>query len=78
MAKLVDRLTALMVARKKTPGFYPDGKGLHLKVGPTGAKSWALRYTLRGRTRWMGLGPCDLVSPGGGEGTLSAGSPAAL
>jgi hypothetical protein len=62
MAKLVDRLTALVAARKTTPGFYPDGKGLHLKIGPTGAKSWALRYTLRGRTRWMGLGPCDLVS----------------
>ena len=27
-----------------------------MQVGPTGTKSWLLRYRLHGRERWMGLG----------------------
>jgi hypothetical protein len=49
-------LTALKVAKIKEPGRYPDGGGLYLAVGPTGAKSWLFRYQLAGRERFMGLG----------------------
>lgn len=49
---------------------YGDGQGLYLRVGPTGAKSWILRTTLKGRVtnagtplRWEGgLGGVSMVS----------------
>ncbi|MGJ5044147.1 tyrosine-type recombinase/integrase [Bradyrhizobium sp. HKCCYLRH1062] len=60
MAHLVGRLTALKVAKVKKPGMYADGAGLYLQVTGDGentsAKSWIFRFTLRGRSREMGLG----------------------
>jgi hypothetical protein len=60
MAHLVGRLTALKVAKVKKPGMYADGAGLYLQVTGDGeskvAKSWIYRFTLRGRSREMGLG----------------------
>ncbi len=60
MAQFVGRLTALKVLRTKTPGMYADGAGLYLQVTGDGsahvAKSWIFRFTLRGRSREMGLG----------------------
>lgn len=60
MAQFVGRLTALKVAKVKRPGFYADGAGLYLQVTGDGetrvAKSWIFRFTLRGRSREMGLG----------------------
>ena len=35
---------------------YPDGAGLYLQVTGAAAKSWVLRYSLRGKAREMGLG----------------------
>ena len=55
------RLTVSKV-RSAGTGKHPDGANLWLQVGPSGSKSWYLRYTLRGRTREMGLGPFPLVS----------------
>jgi integrase len=51
-------LTTKRVEHTKKPGRYRCGlvKGLLLQVTDTGAKSWVLRYELRGRERWMGLG----------------------
>jgi len=49
-------LTALKVEKAKVQGRYPDGHGLFLQVGPTGAKSWLFRFQLNGRERYMGLG----------------------
>jgi integrase len=45
----------------KKPGRYRDGlvKGLYLKVADGGSKSWVLRYEIRGRERFMGLGSLD-------------------
>lgn len=43
-------------AKNKPPGYYLDGRGLYLQVAPGGSRSWLLRYTLRGKTREMGLG----------------------
>jgi integrase len=39
------------------PYFFPDGNGLHLKVGGTGAASWQVRYTPPGNKSrtWTGL-----------------------
>ncbi len=60
MAQFVGRLTALKVLKVKTPGMYADGAGLYLQVTGDGvahiAKSWIFRFTLRGRSREMGLG----------------------
>jgi integrase len=59
MARTTERLTALKVARAKTPGMYADGGGLYLQVTEGGA-SWIYRYMLDKRPREMGLGPLAL------------------
>jgi integrase len=56
MVKNVNRLTALGIAQDLKPGMHADGNGLYLKVGPTGTKSWMLRFWLGGKAREMGLG----------------------
>lgn len=55
------KLTALSVKNAR-PGRHGDGKGLHLLVKDTGAKSWVLRIVVNGRRRDYGLGPADLVT----------------
>lgn len=62
MARPINRLSARAVQTLKDPGYHADGGGLYLLIGPTGAKSWVLRYQLRGRRREMGLGSAQLVS----------------
>lgn len=61
MPRQVERLSAGKVQRTKSePGraaMLPDGRGLYLRIGPTGAKSWVLRYQRAGKVRDMGLGP---------------------
>jgi integrase len=57
-------LTAKRVERLKRPGRYRDAggiRGLYLQVGPTGGKSWLLRFERDGRERWLGLGPLSVV-----------------
>ncbi|GJD47017.1 Prophage integrase IntA [Methylobacterium cerastii] len=56
------KLTALGVAKLKTPGMYGDGGGLWLQVTGKGGKSWIFRYTLQGKAREMGLGPVSTFS----------------
>ncbi|TXM91607.1 tyrosine-type recombinase/integrase [Methylobacterium sp. WL30] len=56
------KLTALGVARLKTPGMYGDGGGLWLQVSGKGAKSWIFRFTLDGKARAMGLGSANTFS----------------
>ena len=55
--KQVDKLI-----RDAQPGATADGGGLYLKVGPTGAASWQLRYQINGKRRSMGLGACAGVT----------------
>jgi len=62
MARPINRLSARAIQTLRNPGYYADGGGLYLLIGPTGAKSWVLRYQLRGRRREMGLGSAALVS----------------
>ena len=59
-------LTAKKVEREKRPGRYRDGhiRGLYLQIGPTGGKSWLLRFERDGRERWLGLGPGSVVAQG--------------
>jgi len=62
MAWKTKGLTAKRVERLREPGRYHDAHGLCLQVGPTGTKSWLLRYERHGKERWMGLGPVWAVS----------------
>jgi hypothetical protein len=68
MAHLVGRLTALKVTKVKKPSMYADGAGLYLQVTGDGesapAKSWIFRFTLRGRSREMGLGSFSIFGLG--------------
>jgi integrase len=57
-----NKLTALEVARRKTPGRYSDGHGLWLQISSSGTKAWLFRYMIDGRARHMGLGPLHTVS----------------
>jgi integrase len=50
------RLTALAVKKNSVAGWYPDGNGLYLQIGPTITKSWVYRYTMNGTERRQGLG----------------------
>jgi integrase len=61
MARVIGKLKALDVSRAKAPGYYGDGGGLYLLVGPTGAKSWIFRFRKAGTLREMGLGPLHTI-----------------
>jgi hypothetical protein len=55
---------ALSVRKVETakPGRHSDGHGLMLLVKASGARTWVLRYQMRGRRRDMGLGPWPEIS----------------
>src|SRR5215813_11061284 len=57
MARPLNRLSNLKVARTKRPGMYADGGGLYLRVAEGGSKQWMFRYVVNGRLRDMGIGP---------------------
>jgi integrase len=57
-----NRLTALEVRQMTEASLYPDGGGLYLQIGPTGTKSWILKFQLDGRARAMGLGSLHITS----------------
>ncbi len=56
MAYRVNKLSAIVVAKLREPGYHGDGAGLWLQVSPTLAKSWIFRYRFSGKQREMGLG----------------------
>jgi integrase len=56
------QLSARAVAGARKRGLYADGGGLFLQVARNGSRSWLFRFTLRGKTRHMGLGPIGIVS----------------
>jgi integrase len=57
MARGSERLSARAIQSAKERGLYADGKGLYLRVGPTGSKSWIYRYRVADRQHDLGLGP---------------------
>lgn len=62
MARQMERLSAKSVAAKREAGYYADGGGLYLQISFARTKSWVFRFTLRGKTRDMGLGPLHTIS----------------
>lgn len=46
----------------KAPTLYGDGNGLYVQVTRAGVRSWIFRYSFKGRTRSMGLGPLRALS----------------
>lgn len=56
MARPLNRLSARAVATATEPGYYADGGGLYLRIGPSGTKSWVFRFKRHGKLREMGLG----------------------
>ena len=62
MRRTLQRLTALVIARAKAPGYLADGEGLYLQITAAGARSWIYRFALAKRRRDMGLGPFPAVS----------------
>jgi integrase len=57
MARALNRLTALKVARAKKPGMLADGGSLYLRIAPGGSRQWIFRYVTNGRLRDMSIGP---------------------
>lgn len=55
-----NKLTPAAV-KKLGPGMYADGGGLYLVVDDSGARRWALRTTVHGKRREIGLGPISLT-----------------
>jgi integrase len=57
-----NKLTTRKVASLRDVGRYHDGGGLYLEIRREGGKSWAFRYMIDGKARYLGLGPLHSVS----------------
>jgi integrase len=57
-----NKLTTRKVASLRDVGRYHDGGGLYLEIRREGNKSWAFRYMIDGKARYLGLGPLHSVS----------------
>lgn len=62
MAQTINKLSAVFIRQTTKPGWHADGAGLYLKVAQSGSKSFAFRYTLKGRTTFIGLGSINTVT----------------
>lgn len=66
MARPTERLSARTVQTAKAPAgkskMLSDGRGLYLRIGPSGSKSWVFRFALEGKLHDMGLGPYPDIS----------------
>ena len=64
MPKKAESLSAVAVGKLNDPGMYAVGgvPGLHLRVLPSGAKTWILRVMVGGKRADMGLGGFPAVS----------------
>jgi integrase len=58
---MLNRLTAMKVAKARKPGLLSDGGGLYLRIAPGGSKQFIFRYAVNGRLRDMGIGPTHTV-----------------
>ncbi|EPG1639325.1 tyrosine-type recombinase/integrase [Pseudomonas aeruginosa] len=58
----MSKLTQSFVRSVVAPGRYADGRGLFLRVGAGGGKSWILRYQVDNRRHDLGLGAYPAVS----------------
>ena len=65
MAREINLLSALKIAKLKEPGMHHDGGGLYLQIRKTMdgvTRSWIYRYRTGRKLRDMGLGPAHTVS----------------
>jgi hypothetical protein len=62
MARALNRLSVLKVARAKEPGMYADGGSLYLRIAPGGSRQWIFRYVTNGRLRDMSIGPAHTLT----------------
>lgn len=58
----MSKMTQSFVRSVVAPGRYADGRGLFLRVGAGGGKSWILRYQVDNRRHDLGLGAYPAVS----------------
>src|SRR5262245_21381570 len=58
----MNKLTTRKVQSLRDVGRYHDGGGLYLEIRRQGNKSWAFRYQIDGKARYLGLGPLHSVS----------------
>ena len=56
------KLTDAKIRKESKPGRYPDGNNLHLRIWPSGSKSWVQRLMVGGKRIDLGLGPYPVVS----------------
>lgn len=70
--RAINRLTARRVAILEAPGYYADGAGLYLRIGPSGTKSWVFRFRRHGKLREMGLGALHAVGLAGARESAAA------
>src|SRR5262249_19508293 len=61
-ARVIGKLTTVLVRQARHRGLYGDGGGLFLQVSRSGAKSWVFRFKEGHRLRVMGLGPVHTIS----------------
>ncbi len=61
MARTLEKLAPVRVAKIKKPGMYSDGGGLYLQVTETG-RSWIFKFRIGNREREMGLGPLHTIT----------------
>jgi integrase len=59
--KQMNKLTPRAIAKAAPNSRHGDGGGLWLQVDRHGSKSWIFRFTIAGKARAMGLGPCHTV-----------------
>jgi integrase len=55
-------ISAAAVARLKKQGRYGVGDGVYLQISKWKTRAWVFRYERFGKTHYMGLGPCHLIS----------------
>lgn len=62
-SRLTDRfLRTVTVGREEGRKDFPDGNGLHIRVSPSGKKTWVLLYRHEGKMRRLTLGDYPTVS----------------
>lgn len=62
-SRLTDRfLKTVTVGQDEGRRDYPDGKGLHIRVSPTGSKTWVLIFRSGGKLRRLTLGTYPSMS----------------
>jgi integrase len=52
----INKFNVKQVAALTVPGIYSDGGGLHLRIRPSGTRSWVYIYRMDEKRREMGLG----------------------